>query len=318
MKQFNRLMNRWLFVWLAFAFAAQLPRPAAAQSLQYRMLENDVVYLRVGDAGKSLADEITAAESALAVSNKTSVPCWIYARPVATVSPRRSRRRIMFADRKLPLAILVNGQTRGAAATLAVELREARDGLDFRRRDAGVASGHRRGRQNRRTSGISAESLRGLPPTNNPAGDAATTNFVPFIDHTSEADLVREKIKDGDEDEDSPPPVRAEPQKPVIRDPVLARAVDLIKALAVVQPVARADFGLTTGRSTNHLEPSRGMKTILFICTGNVCRSPMAEALFRHAVRGRGDFRVLSAGIGAMDGQPPTPHSVRGHARTGH
>src|SRR5271170_5146018 len=52
------------------------------------------------------------------------------------------------------------------------------------------------------------------------------------------------------------------------------------------------------------------MKTILFICTGNICRSPMAEALFRHAVRGRGEFRVLSAGIGAVDGQPPTPHSV--------
>ena len=53
------------------------------------------------------------------------------------------------------------------------------------------------------------------------------------------------------------------------------------------------------------------MKTILFICTGNVCRSPMAEALFRHAVRGRGEFRVVSAGIGAVDGQPPTSHSVR-------
>ena len=48
----------------------------------------------------------------------------------------------------------------------------------------------------------------------------------------------------------------------------------------------------------------------MFICTGNVCRSPMAEALFRRAVNGRGDFRVLSAGLGAMDGQPPTPHSV--------
>jgi RpiB/LacA/LacB family sugar-phosphate isomerase len=52
------------------------------------------------------------------------------------------------------------------------------------------------------------------------------------------------------------------------------------------------------------------MKTILFICTGNVCRSPMAEALFRRAVAGRGEFRVLSAGLGAVDGQPPTPHSV--------
>jgi RpiB/LacA/LacB family sugar-phosphate isomerase len=52
------------------------------------------------------------------------------------------------------------------------------------------------------------------------------------------------------------------------------------------------------------------MKTILFICTGNVCRSPMAEALFRRAAAGRGDFRVLSAGLGAVDGQPPTAHSV--------
>ncbi len=53
------------------------------------------------------------------------------------------------------------------------------------------------------------------------------------------------------------------------------------------------------------------MKTILFLCTGNVCRSPMAEGLFRHAIKGRGEFRVLSAGLGAMDGQPPTHHSVK-------
>ncbi len=53
------------------------------------------------------------------------------------------------------------------------------------------------------------------------------------------------------------------------------------------------------------------MKTILFLCTGNVCRSPMAEGLFRHAVKGRGEFRVLSAGLGAIDGQPPTSHSVQ-------
>jgi glycine hydroxymethyltransferase len=53
------------------------------------------------------------------------------------------------------------------------------------------------------------------------------------------------------------------------------------------------------------------MKTILFVCTGNVCRSPMAEGLFRHAVRALGDFRVISAGVGAIDGQPPSPHAVR-------
>ena len=53
------------------------------------------------------------------------------------------------------------------------------------------------------------------------------------------------------------------------------------------------------------------MKTILFLCTGNVCRSPMAEGLFRHAVKGRGEFRIVSAGIGAVDGEPPTHHSVQ-------
>jgi RpiB/LacA/LacB family sugar-phosphate isomerase len=53
------------------------------------------------------------------------------------------------------------------------------------------------------------------------------------------------------------------------------------------------------------------MKTVLFVCTGNVCRSPMAEALLRRATGGSGEFRALSAGLGAMNDQPPTPHSVQ-------
>src|SRR5580658_8769504 len=53
------------------------------------------------------------------------------------------------------------------------------------------------------------------------------------------------------------------------------------------------------------------MKTVLFVCTGNICRSPMAEGLFRHATRGRTDCRVVSAGVGAMEGQPPSSHAVR-------
>jgi glycine hydroxymethyltransferase len=52
------------------------------------------------------------------------------------------------------------------------------------------------------------------------------------------------------------------------------------------------------------------MKTVLFVCTGNICRSPMAEGLFREAIKGRGDFKAMSAGLGAMDGQPPSTHSV--------
>src|SRR5438105_7417238 len=52
------------------------------------------------------------------------------------------------------------------------------------------------------------------------------------------------------------------------------------------------------------------MKTILFVCTGNVCRSPMAEGIFRQVIQGRGNYRVLSAGLGAMEGQPPSSYAV--------
>ena len=59
------------------------------------------------------------------------------------------------------------------------------------------------------------------------------------------------------------------------------------------------------------------MKTILFVCTGNVCRSPMAEELLRGALGATPNYRVLSAGIGALDGQPVTEESVVAMAELG-
>jgi glycine hydroxymethyltransferase len=53
------------------------------------------------------------------------------------------------------------------------------------------------------------------------------------------------------------------------------------------------------------------MKTVLFVCTGNVCRSPMAEGIFRLATQGRGAYRAMSAGLGAAEGQPPSPFAVQ-------
>jgi protein-tyrosine phosphatase len=49
--------------------------------------------------------------------------------------------------------------------------------------------------------------------------------------------------------------------------------------------------------------------SVLFVCLGNICRSPMAEAVFRHYVREEGlddQIRVDSAGTGDWHtGEPP-------------
>ncbi|KAB7707474.1 low molecular weight protein arginine phosphatase [Bacillus aerolatus] len=47
---------------------------------------------------------------------------------------------------------------------------------------------------------------------------------------------------------------------------------------------------------------------ILFVCTGNTCRSPMAEAILKHKKQ---EWEVQSAGIFAADGSPAASHSVQ-------
>jgi protein-tyrosine phosphatase len=49
---------------------------------------------------------------------------------------------------------------------------------------------------------------------------------------------------------------------------------------------------------------------LVFVCTGNTCRSPMAEALLRARLGCGLPWRVLSAGIAATEGCPASPESV--------
>ncbi len=64
------------------------------------------------------------------------------------------------------------------------------------------------------------------------------------------------------------------------------------------------------------------MKRILFVCTGNICRSPTAEAVARHYVETAGlaeRFELDSAGTsGYHVGELPDPRTRRAAARRGY
>lgn len=73
-------------------------------------------------------------------------------------------------------------------------------------------------------------------------------------------------------------------------------------------------------RSTDEAHPLR----VLFVCTGNTCRSPMAEAVARHLLEERRlalpellreltvpEFEVSSAGLYAAEGEPITENACK-------
>lgn len=68
--------------------------------------------------------------------------------------------------------------------------------------------------------------------------------------------------------------------------------------------------------------PNEFEASILFVCMGNICRSPTGEGVFRHYVAGRGYARrvfIDSAGtIGYHSGNPADPRMQTAAARRGY
>ena len=66
---------------------------------------------------------------------------------------------------------------------------------------------------------------------------------------------------------------------------------------------------------------SRASRRILFVCMGNICRSPTAEGVFRKLLAERApelDVEIDSAGThGFHDGAPPDPRACRAAERRG-
>jgi hypothetical protein len=175
----------------------------------------------------------------------------------------------------LPLAVLVNHATSGAAEALAAMLREAGSAIILGDTTAGRAmvmqdyplkNGQRlsiaaepvklgNGAE-LSSSGVKADiqvavsadaektyfddpypdlSQAYVSDDNAQSDQVGETNHVTHHARISEADLVREKAEGISSDDDTNVTSQpTEPEKPMIHDPVLARAVDLLKALALV------------------------------------------------------------------------------------
>lgn len=190
------------------------------------LLENDILYVRADTATGSFGKPLPQA----AVTNQITGTVL----DLRFADGNTTSNAADFTGRKAPLVILVNGQTRGAAAALAAQLRSAHKAIvigsanspEITGPDITVAvdAGDERTFQGNPFAELASDKTNSA---------AVSNDFLPFIDHTSEADLVARRVKDGEQDEASI--VRAEPP-PVIRDPALARALDLLKALAILHP----------------------------------------------------------------------------------
>src|SRR6186997_2150199 len=80
--------------------------------------------------------------------------------------------------------------------------------------------------------------------------------------------------------------------------------------MSLKTPVALAKFCANVPDRPGMVARRHLVKRVLFVCTGNICRSPIAEGFFRRLIGNRKDIEVASAGVHAVRGQPPSVYAV--------
>ena len=261
------------------------------------VFEGDILYVRIGRVGDGLANAISAACGKPGTTNKLKGVALDlryaggddYAAAAAAAElfvkkelPLLNWGNGMVKSKEkgdaiaLPVAVLVNRQTAGAAEALAAALRETGAGLILGGRTAGQAMVAqefplKNGERLRiATAPIqlgdgTAMSEKGLTPdiavevtpederayygdafkanekTNllasagsSPTTPGSVTNHVAKRSRFNEAELVRER-REGVSEADVTSLRGREPEKPMVQDPALARALDLLRGLALVR-----------------------------------------------------------------------------------
>lgn len=267
---------------------------AAGEVVKTNLFDEAFAYLRVSRVNRGLTEQVKASLDRLAADKKFkglvldlrfargqdyAVAVAVADQFIATDKPQLSvgtatlRSTTKTNAVAIPMVVLVNRETAGAAEALAALLRQNKAALLIGGATAGEAYAYKEfplagGQRLRIATGTvklgdgSAMPAQGVTPdiaTGASAADERAWQADPYKDlsrggaspgagaassstnnvrkRINEAELVRRQREGQNPDEESPVlrPRETEPVKPLVRDPALARAIDLLKGLAVVR-----------------------------------------------------------------------------------